>query len=94
MRKFLTTAILIFFSCFVYAGSNEVELEKNTKFNPTEKVLHHIQDAHDWHLWGDVSIPLPIIFYIEGELDILDKFSSRLSLTDTLPIFGSIVQKG
>ena len=69
MRTLLTTVLLIFFSSFVYAGSNELESEKNTKFNPTEKVLHHIQDAHDWHLWGDVSIPLPIIFYIEGEID-------------------------
>ena len=67
MRILLTTTLLVFFSSFTFGDSNESGVEE--KFNPTEKVLHHIQDAHDWHLWGDVSIPLPIIFYIDGEVD-------------------------
>ena len=67
MRILLTTILLVFFSSFTFGGSDESGVEE--KFNPTEKVLHHIQDAHDWHLWGDVSIPLPIIFYIDGEVD-------------------------
>ncbi|MGA0435048.1 MAG: F0F1 ATP synthase subunit A [Flavobacteriales bacterium] len=29
-------------------------------------IIHHIADAHDIHLFGDVHIPLPIILYIEG----------------------------
>ena len=36
-------------------------------FNAGEMIMHHIQDAHDWHIldWKGhpVSIPLPIIIY-------------------------------
>ena len=34
-------------------------------FNPSNFIIHHIADAHDIHLWGDVHIPLPIIVYTE-----------------------------
>ena len=34
-------------------------------FNPSKFIIHHIADAHDIHLWGDVHIPLPIILYSE-----------------------------
>ncbi|MBO74955.1 MAG: ATP synthase F0 subunit A [Flavobacteriales bacterium] len=30
-------------------------------------IIHHIADAHDIHLFGDVHIPLPVILYIEGK---------------------------
>jgi len=36
-------------------------------FDPAKMILDHIYDSHEWHLWGDVSIPLPIILYHEGE---------------------------
>lgn len=29
-------------------------------------IIHHIADAHDIHLFGDVHVPLPIILYVEG----------------------------
>ena len=36
--------------------------------------MHHIADAHEWHFWGEgenaVSIPLPVILYTEGNLDL------------------------
>jgi len=43
---------------------------KENGFNPTPKILHHIQDSYEWHLWGNVSIPLPVILYAEGKLDV------------------------
>ena len=30
-------------------------------------IIHHIADANKIHLFGDVSIPLPIIIYVEGK---------------------------
>lgn len=30
-------------------------------------IIHHIADAHDIHLFGDIHIPLPVILYIEGQ---------------------------
>jgi F-type H+-transporting ATPase subunit a len=36
--------------------------------------MHHIADAHDWHLWGEgdnsFSIPLPVILYTKGGIDV------------------------
>jgi F-type H+-transporting ATPase subunit a len=43
---------------------------KEKSFNPTPYILHHIADSYEWHLWGDVSIPLPVILYTEGNLDV------------------------
>jgi F-type H+-transporting ATPase subunit a len=51
----------------VFADSQSADLEG---FNPTPKILHHIQDSYEWHLWSNVSIPLPVILYTEGALDI------------------------
>ena len=35
-------------------------------FDPAKMILSHIYDSHEWHLWGNVSIPLPVILYHEG----------------------------
>jgi len=43
---------------------------KENGFNPTPHILHHIADSYEWHLWGDVSIPLPVILYAEGNWDV------------------------
>lgn len=40
------------------------------KFEPTEIIMEHISDSHDWHLWGHTSIPLPIILYTDKGFDI------------------------
>lgn len=33
------------------------------KFNAGELIVEHISDAHDWHVAGHFSIPLPVILY-------------------------------
>ena len=35
------------------------------EFVPGDFIIHHIADANEIHLFGDVSIPLPIIIYVE-----------------------------
>lgn len=41
------------------------------KFNAGEMILDHIGDAYEWHVFGHVSIPLPVIVYSsERGLDI------------------------
>jgi F-type H+-transporting ATPase subunit a len=32
-------------------------------FNVTETILEHIKDDHSWHLWGEISLALPVILY-------------------------------
>lgn len=33
------------------------------EYNPKDFALHHIADANEWHLVGNISIPLPVIVY-------------------------------
>ena len=46
------------------------ENAKAEKFNPSELILEHITDSHDWHLWGHTSLPLPIILYTPKGLEV------------------------
>jgi len=41
------------------------EAHGEAKFEPTQVIMEHISDAHDWHLWGHTSIPLPVILYTD-----------------------------
>jgi F-type H+-transporting ATPase subunit a len=34
-------------------------------FNPTTAILEHIADSHYWHLWGETSLPLPVIIFTD-----------------------------
>ncbi len=63
-----------------HAHSDEHHNDSESKdFNPKETIIHHILDAHDWHFFDykgadgkmhPVSLPLPIILYTEGHLDL------------------------
>ncbi len=48
-----------------------------TSFDAGKMIMEHVGDAHEWHLWGHVGIPLPIIIYNKntGKLDMF--LSSR-----------------
>ncbi|MBT3417702.1 MAG: F0F1 ATP synthase subunit A, partial [Flavobacteriales bacterium] len=65
---------LIFTSLLTLTATTNIFAEdhpiKEEGFNPTPHILHHIADSYEWHLWGDISIPLPVILYTEGNLDI------------------------
>ena len=45
------------------------------KFNAGKMILEHVGDAHDWHIAGHLSIPLPVIIYSSAGLDVFS--SSR-----------------
>lgn len=61
----LLVGILLFSTSFAS------EHKKEEKFNVGKMIMHHISDAHEWHLWGGhhdgVTIHLPIIL-IDGGL--------------------------
>lgn len=40
------------------------------KFDPTKVIMEHIADSHMWHLWGNTSLPLPIILYTPNGLEL------------------------
>lgn len=35
------------------------------KADPTKAIMEHIADSHDWHLWGETSLHLPIILFTD-----------------------------
>lgn len=85
MIKYSLLAFFCVLSYFSLAQHEPVVIDTNQtkeaeEFNPTEVIMHHISDAHDWHLWmvkdeetGEehhTSIPLPVILIANGHLDV------------------------
>ena len=68
ISKLILSLLLIFMSISNIFAENPTSKEEG--FNPTPHILHHIADSYEWHLWGNTSIPLPVILYTEGNLDI------------------------
>ncbi len=48
-----------------HADSTHKEVDK-AEFKAGEMILHHISDAHEIHLFGDVAIYLPVILYTDN----------------------------
>ena len=78
IKAFLAVVTVMFVSSAVYASEQEASYghEEEKAFNVNEMIMHHISDAHEWHLWGDAhngtTIYLPIILMDGG----LKMFSS------------------
>ena len=81
LRRVLRTAVFAFAMLFALPSMAkelaEAHGEKNHEegdkpFKPTEMIMHHIADAHEFHLWGEghesKSIPLPVILFTENGL--------------------------
>lgn len=68
-RVFLL-ALLCSVSINGFASSEETANDK--EFNPKEMIMHHVKDAHGFHLWDwkghPVSIPLPVILWTDNGL--------------------------
>lgn len=69
-------AVLSTFSVAQTADSNSAavtpvtdEAHGEEDFKPTDVIMEHISDAHDWHLWGHTSIPLPVILYTDKGME-------------------------
>lgn len=63
----LMTAMLLASVAF---GEGVVEKEEEKGFKPGDMIMHHISDGHHIHLGGRLYIPLPVIIWNEGHLDI------------------------
>lgn len=65
----LSIFIVQFTSCF---ASEDSHANESKKFNAGEMILHHIVDAHEWHIadFGHthLTVPLPIILLNQGTL--------------------------
>ena len=72
MKKAIQSLIFTFILISIpgQSISADKEMSNEEAFNPTPYILHHIADSYEWHLWGNVSIPLPVILYTEGNWDV------------------------
>ena len=41
--------------------------EEEHAFNAAEVIMHHIADANEFHIFGNLSLPLPVILWEKGE---------------------------
>lgn len=69
---------LIVIFCAMWFGLASAEVhsdhgasaEDGGKYNPVPFIMHHIQDSHSWHLWGEgddsFGFSLPVILFDEG----------------------------
>lgn len=69
MKQYIFRLLPLFFLLATIFPSNSYSAATDPKepYDPAEMILGHIYDSHEWHLWGNVSIPLPIILYHEGQ---------------------------
>jgi len=72
---FRTTLLSILFLTISFVGfaSNGDKKDKDVQeFDPKEMIMHHVKDAHGFHLWDwnghAVSLPLPIILWTDNGL--------------------------
>lgn len=69
MKQFLLAFAALLIIPAAFASEAEGKHEKE-EFNVTESIMHHISDAHEWHLWGGhhdaVSVYLPVILIDNG----------------------------
>lgn len=77
MKRHLLLLILIFGFLGTVNAQETAHIEPNTSAEVVEEeydligtIMHHIQDAHEWHLWGEgansVSLYLPVILIDNG----------------------------
>jgi F-type H+-transporting ATPase subunit a len=65
---FTTFFTIVFFAHFSagFAASNESDPDE--PFNTQELIFHHIKDSHEFHVAGDITVPLPVILWTENGL--------------------------
>ncbi|RLD63857.1 MAG: ATP synthase F0 subunit A [Bacteroidetes bacterium] len=76
--KCVLTTILIF-NISLVATANTNHKEEHSKFKPGEFIMHHIYDAHEWHICtiGEKHICIPLLIIVHSETKGWNVFSSR-----------------
>lgn len=74
MQRFTSILLVFIFSLQLSYASDDHGHAKEEAFDPGKMIVEHVIDAHEWHILSigetHISIPLPIILYSEGKLDV------------------------
>jgi F-type H+-transporting ATPase subunit a len=49
------------------AEHHDAHAEESGPYNPTGMIMHHIADANEFHVVGDITVPLPCILYAKDQ---------------------------
>jgi F-type H+-transporting ATPase subunit a len=64
LSKLLFLVLSVCLITNIYASGNS---SSDKEFDVSEMIMHHVKDAHEWHIWGagneSVSIYLPVILF-------------------------------
>jgi F-type H+-transporting ATPase subunit a len=63
IKSIILSVLTLFSVTSAYAGNGA---EEDAEFNVVETIMHHIKDAHEWHVLGDITFNLPIILLDDG----------------------------
>jgi F-type H+-transporting ATPase subunit a len=70
-KSILFSVLFLVTTVVGYASENK-ESNDGKQFDPKEMIMHHVKDAHGFHLWDwkghAVSLPLPIILWTDNGL--------------------------
>ena len=78
LKSTLISLLVVISTTNIFAENHSEEKAEQKTYNPVPKIMHHIQNSHEWHLFDykdnegklhPVSIPLPVILYTNGKLD-------------------------
>ncbi len=64
MKQFLKVLFPVLI--FVTTSATTAFAAEEGAYDPKEFAMHHVADAHEWHIVGNVSIPLPCIVIHNG----------------------------
>lgn len=80
--KSIVLSVMTLFSVTVAHASHGAKEE--AEFEVVETIMHHIKDAHEWHVLGDITFNLPIIL-IDGGMKTFSsaEFYHGVAKTDT-----------
>jgi F-type H+-transporting ATPase subunit a len=79
LKFIVTLSAFLATSASLFAGAKSAEQGDKKEFDAVEVIMHHIADAHEFHILDyvdsagvehPVSLPLPVILFTDGHLDV------------------------
>lgn len=62
--RFMVLVMMVFSLGTIQASSENPE---GGEESVGDMIMHHVLDSHEWHIVGDLTIPLPIVLYHQGQ---------------------------
>lgn len=68
--RFLTLVLTLILHAMAFGQVEESQTEEQAEFDLVSTIMHHVSDAHEWHIWGEgdnsFGLYLPVILVDDG----------------------------